>query len=314
MTRTQPKAPVIEVCGANPCSGKTQLLYYIAATALLPSPCDHGQVVAKARAVVWIDTDSRFDILRFRTVLRYILHRRESSAPISSADLESIVTSCLQNFHIFRPQSSTALLATVRSIEDYLFSLTRHYSGASPLQALILSNISAFIHQDRHESAEDSLGSALPGPGTATKHAGTSYIQRYHDIVSALRKVQTVFSCTILAGNIALSPLQPSSISSFLRPHLPAVWNSFCAAKIIVVRKSTPKFPPTISSEEAALEALMRRDAVMKSGFRGWVDSWGAEDWNASTKEALRKIGDLDFEVDENGVRFTKYEDHQDKQ
>ena len=312
-TRRQPKAPVIEICGANPCSGKTQLLYYIAATALLPSTHDHAQVVGDAGAVIWIDTESHFDILRFQTVLRHGFLRHENSAALASSDLESIVMSCLQQLHIFRPQSSAALLATIRSIQGYVFSLTRHYSGARPLQAVILSNISAFIHQDRLESDEDLLlGSALPRSNTATQRSSSLYIQRYRDIVSALREVQAIFSCTILAGNIALSPLQPSSLGPFLRPHLPTVWNSFCAAKIIVVRKRTPKFPPSISSEEAALEASMRRNAVIKSGFCGWVDSWGAEDWEAGTKEALKEVGDFTFTVDENGVRLIENEEHED--
>ena len=315
MTRRPSKAPVIEICGANPCSGKTQLLYYIAATALLPSTYDYAQFVANGQAVIWIDTDSRFDILQFRTVLRYNLLKHENNAALPSPDLESLVTGCLQHLHIFRPQSSAALLATIRSIQDYLFSLTRHYSGARPLQAIILSNISAFIHQDRLESDEDLLGeSALPGSGTATQRSSTLYIQRYRDITSALREVQAIFSCTILAGNIALSPLQPSSLGPFLRPHLPPAWNAFCAAKIIVVRERTPKFPPSISSEEAALEASMRRNAVIKSGFRGWVDSWGAEDWEASTKEMLKNIGDFKFAIDENGVRFIENGEHEDDQ
>ena len=298
--KTRP--PVIEICGTSPCSGKTQLLYHIAATSLLESVPAGLTSISQGGAVIWIDTHSRFDITRLYSILGSRIPESDGN-PGSSCSENDIETS-LQHLHTFQPQSSSALLATLQSLPSYLLSLHKHYSGGRPLKLLILSNISAFLHQDRLDSdiARDTPSSDVQG--ISAQALSTLFSQRYRDIVSALRDIQTTFSCAIVAGNISLSPLQSSSLGLTHRPHLPGAWTSFCTLKIFVTRKTVPKFGPSMSAEEAMLDAQARRQAVERSGFRGWVDSWGSETWPTGVREAVERNGGFNFQVDGSGVRF----------
>jgi len=281
------------------------LLYHLVATSLYAPAPDGNTPNPEAGAVIWIDTDSRFDIHRLQTILRTRVLEHDDDLELSArGNTDNIIETSLQHLHIFRPQSSSTLIATLQSIPSYLFSLHKHYSGGRHLQLLIISNISAFFHQDRLDSDIARDGPPSEAPGTTTQAPSNLYTQRYRDIVGALREIQTTFSCTIVAGNISLSPLQLSSLDPTHRPHLPGVWNSFCAVKISVTRKIVPKFGPSLSAEEAMLDAEARRQAVERSGFWGWVDPWGCEAWETGTREAVERKGGFKFQVDWLGVHF----------
>ncbi|MCJ1416974.1 hypothetical protein MMC32_003313 [Xylographa parallela] len=287
----KPKSPVIELCSASPCAGKTQLLYLVTAASLLPRT--HG---GNGGAVVWLETDSRFCILRLRSALSSHIATRASSADLSPLDLDALVTASLQHLHVFSPSSSASLLATLLSLPSYLFSPRRHSSAARALSTLIVSNISAFVYQDRLDADQ-----SPHSPGSNT------FVQRYRDLVAALRVIQATFSCTVVAGNVAFAPLLPNALGLTVRPHLPAAWSAFCPLKVLVMRETTPKFGPGISAEEAAREAPARREVVQRKRFRGWVDVSGSETWEAGTKgalEALEGNGAFAFRVDREGLRI----------
>lgn len=308
----KPKASVIELCAVAPCSGKTQLLYHIASTCLLPMVHGEAAIGGKNAAVVWIDTDSRFDITRLHTILRSQFSAHATQANIPQQDIDNLATDSLQHLHVFCPQSSISLVATIQSIPDYLFTPNKHYSSARTLQAIIISNISAFLYQDRLDAdvyySPDTAGAA----SAAHQSSSNLFAQRYRDIVHALRAVQTMLSCTIVAGNSALSPLQPGTFGSKVRPHLPAAWSAFCTLKVSVAREQIPKFVSGLSAEEARTEAEARMTAVRKSGFSGWVDSWGIEGWESGVREALealRNKGAFRFRIDKDGIQIDEYEE-----
>ena len=135
-------------------------------------------------------------------------------------------------------------------------------------------------------------------------------MQRYRDLVAALRNMQTTFSCVVVAGNVAFAPLLPGALGQAVRPHLPAAWSAFCPLKLLVMRETTPKFGPGISAEEAAREAPARREVVQRKIFRGWVDTSGSETWEVGVMgavEALDGSGAFGFRVDEEGLRIGEY-------
>ncbi|MCJ1393316.1 hypothetical protein MMC18_006188 [Xylographa bjoerkii] len=292
----KPKPPVIELCSASPCAGKTQLLYHIVASSLLPR--SHG---GSGSAVVWLETDSRFCILRLHSALHSHLTSHASLADISPLDVDALITTSLRHLHVFRPSSSASLLATLHSLTPYLFSPHRHSSATRVLTTLIISNISAFVYQDRLNADE------------VPQYPGNNFfVQRYRDLVAALRSVQATFSCTVVAGNVAFSPLLQGALGPILRPHLPAVWSAFCPLKVLVMREVTPKFGPGMSAEEAAREAGARREAVQRKRFRGWVDAWGSGSWEVGVLgalEALEGSGGFGFRVDGEGLRVGEYGD-----
>ncbi|MCJ1397227.1 hypothetical protein MMC11_000419 [Xylographa trunciseda] len=251
-------------------------------------------------AAVWLETDSRFCILRLRSALHSHLTTSASLTDLSPLDVDALVTTSLQHLHVFRPSSSASLLATLLSIPDYLFSPHRHSSAARALTSLIISNISAFVYQDRLDADE-----SPHSPGS------NAFVQRYRDLVAALRRVQAIFSCTVVAGNVAFAPLLPGPLGLTVRSHLPAVWSAFCPLKVLVMREVTPKFGPGISAEEAAREAPARRDVVQRKKFRGWVDAWGSETWEAGVKSALEALegnGEFGFRIDGEGLQVGEYD------
>src|SRR4030095_12875097 len=66
--------------------------------------------------------------------------------------LHSMLHECLRHVHVFRPQSSQALLATIQSLETYLLDGSDHISGLRPLRAIVLDSATAFYWQDRREA------------------------------------------------------------------------------------------------------------------------------------------------------------------
>ncbi|MCJ1285113.1 hypothetical protein MMC26_004451 [Xylographa opegraphella] len=292
----KPKPPVIELCSASPCAGKTQLLYHITATSLLSRI--HG---GNGGTVVWLETNLRFCILRLRSALLTHITTHPSSTDLSLPELDALVTASLHHLHVFSPSSSAALLATLVALPSYLFSPHKHSSATRAVTTLIISNISAFVYQDRLDADE-----SPQSPGTNT------FVQRYRDLVSALRSIQTTFSCTVIVGNVAFAPMLPGALGLSVRPHLPAAWRAFCPLKVLVMRETTPKFGPAISAEEAAREAAVRRKMVQRKKFRGWVDATGSETWETGVKGALEALdggGTFEFRVDEEGLRVGDYGD-----
>ena len=139
----------------------------------------------------------------------------------------------------------------------------------------------------------------------AEKANNTLFLQRYRSLISSLRHLQHLFSCTIVATNWGLAPITSVAGHQALRPHLPSVWNNFCTAKIVVEKDRVSKFEPGLSSEEAKKEGMQRWEAVEKSGFSGWINWWGNEEWREGVREGVRELkneGGFSFKVTRDGI------------
>lgn len=97
---------------------------YFSASQLSPSD---------GREIIYIDCDGRFDILRFKEMMR-----RQTTSDQS-------VEQALSHVHIFRPHSAACLISTLKYIPEYLFSL----SHSKPLGMVLVDSISAFYWNDR---------------------------------------------------------------------------------------------------------------------------------------------------------------------
>ncbi|KAL9608399.1 MAG: hypothetical protein Q9167_006762 [Letrouitia subvulpina] len=300
-------ASVLEICGAEPCSGKTQLLYHIISLQLLPPEHDGIQLHGRGSAVVLLDLDSRFSILRLRDIMKgYISSCPLSPNQVPDADPSDLIHESLQHLHVFRPQSSVSLFATLSTIEGYLFNTASHLSANRCLGAIVLNNLNAFLWQDRLDEAED------PNHDPTVPYPQSSGLlsHRWRQIVVSLRRLRATFSCNVFATSSALSSLVRASRStgypnSSLRPHLPGSWTSFVTVKLIVKRNSVRKFASGMSIEEMTREAGMRREAVEKSGFTAWVDWEGSENWREDVRRAMKRMpgnGRFGFKVTANRV------------
>ena len=268
--------------------------------------------LGKGYAVVLLDLSSKFSILRLYNVMydHLSLICSTNSFALPHAEISSLISDSLAHLHIFRPQESSSLQATLDSIPSYLLNQhTLHVSANRQLGLIAMNDLSAFLWQDRLNADEDSD----PSTTTRKEKANNSLLlQRYRNLVSSLRHIQQLFSCTIVATNWSFAPTTSVANHRSLRPHLPSVWNNFCTVKLIVERDKVPKFGPGMSAEEAANERQQRWGVVEQSGFSGRVNWWGSENWRDEVGEGLGSLargGSFQFKVTNMGIIVDDSED-----
>ncbi|OOQ84540.1 rad51 family DNA repair protein [Penicillium brasilianum] len=308
--RNKRPSPVVEISSSLSGAGKTQLLYYMAARAILPRTYGGVSIGGLDAAVVWMDADDRFDVYRLQNVATGILRRaREStddetldqdSGLFSDAQLTEILSSVLQHVHVFRPQSSSALLATLCTLDDYLYDLSRHHSASRPLHMLVIDSATAFFWQDklRDEVARtQEIGRPRPEFDQKREMKQIFHLSDlYAQIVNELKRLQGQFGCavvyttTVSSGRPPASstggqsgPLgpydRPPSQTPSLRPALPAPWGTFPVLRLVVHRDAVRPFPPAMSAHDARRDAPMRQRVVAQGKFSAWVNAWGREEW-----------------------------------
>jgi hypothetical protein len=283
------RAPVIELTGTTPGSGKTQLLYHIATLALRPRSRDGASAGDGdgEGAVVWLDPEGRLDILRLHSMLQQQIRQSVPQTPPSDGNprpdgatagtLAGRAAQALQHLHVFQPQSTPALIATLLHLTDYDFDIRTCCSAARPLRTLVLSNLSAFLWQDRQDDVSRVSADGASAP------ASNLFVQRHRDIVAALRQVQRRFACAVVLSNTTFSPPHVSpGVGLALRPHLPAVWYQFVDLRLVVSRNASAKFRPGISAEEALLEEESRRATAGDGEFLAQMNRWTPEGGNSS--------------------------------
>ncbi|KAJ5153526.1 uncharacterized protein N7482_010004 [Penicillium canariense] len=309
-SRSKRPRSVVEISSSLSGAGKSQLLYYMTARAILPGAYGNIPIGGLEAAVVWMDTDDRFDVYRLRDVARGILQQAQEPADdetlskdiglISDDELEGILTSSLQHVHVFRPQSSSALLATLCTLDTYLYDLSRHASALRPLQMLAIDSATAFFWQDklRDEVARtEEIGRSRAETDQERALKRNFYLSDlYAELVQELKRLEHRFGCavvyttTVSGGRPAVSnisgqsgPLgpydRPPSQTPSLRPALPAPWGTFPTLRLIVRRDIVRPFPPAMSAHDARKDAPMRQSVVRQGKFSAWVNAWGREEW-----------------------------------
>ena len=295
--------PVIEITGAGSCSGKTQLLYLLVSTFLLPQNFKEVVLYGKGSAVVLLDLSGKFSIARLCDVMQQYIAGCSVSATLQESDILCLVSETLIHLHIYHPHSTSSLLGTLIELPQYLFGQPPvHMSSNRSVGLLAISDLSTFLWQDRLDADEE----AGPYASNRAEKANNSLVlQRYRNLVSSLRRIQHQLSCTIIATNWSLAPITTSFGQRILRSHLPSSWTQFCTLKVIVSRESIRKFGPGMSVEEATKEAEQRQNAVENSGFSGSINWSGSDDWREEIREAIRNLaseGGFSFQVTDQGV------------
>ncbi|KAJ5818063.1 hypothetical protein N7474_003654 [Penicillium riverlandense] len=315
---------VLEISSSLSAAGKSHLLYYLTALAILPSTYGDLPIGGRHEAVVFIDTDGRFDADRLRTVAREIVRQRVPSDvdnKPSTEDLETLLVSSIQHVHVFRPQSSSTLLATICALDTYLFDLSQHRSASRPLQMIAIDSVTAFFWQDRlreEASRTETIGRPQKEiDGLRESKQLFSLSDLYADLVKELKQLQRRFGCavvytaTIPGGrpantNDASGPFEQYMARPSLRPALPAPWGTFPALRLIVHRSQVRPFPPGINTQDAEREAPLRQSVVDQGKFSACVNAWGSEEWPRRVVDgiAARKGGRFAYFVRETGVEL----------
>lgn len=127
------RGDVVELQGL-PSSGKTTLLLYLAATAILMRNAHvriDRQVLeipigGKEETVAWIDCTGRFDIDRLAVLVRHqivtLITRYRAPKGIGAPpdeEIDSLVDECLSRLHVFYPSSMLQLAATVQHLPEW---------------------------------------------------------------------------------------------------------------------------------------------------------------------------------------------------
>lgn len=335
--RRKRPVPTVEISSSLSDAGKSQLLYYLTARAVLPREYGNIPIGGKGSAMVFIDADDRFDVYRLQMVARGIVQQaRESidttktddgsSAKIPDDELETMISSALKHVHVFRPQSSSALLATLASLDAYLYDISRHYSASCPLQMIAIDSATAFIWQDKLRDslarAEDVGRSREENDKLRELKQSFHFIDLYAEIITELKRLQALFGCTVVytttvtgfrPKNIKddqIGPLgpydTPVSRTPALQPALPAPWGEFPLLRLVVQRDAVRSFPPAMSAHDARRDAPMRQSAVRHGKFSAYVNAWRQEEWPRRVAEGLRPYGDgrFAFYVRGNGIEI----------
>ncbi|CAL8577423.1 hypothetical protein XPA_003252 [Xanthoria parietina] len=315
LSHHQHQNPVLELVGSSPCSGKTQLLYYLIAQLLLPSTYEELRTGGKNTAVILFDLSNSFSLLRLRDIIlgSICAHNPPNHPSLANKEsLNTIIRDSLTHLHIFRPQSSSSFLSTLQSLQKYILNIHAHISANRPVGAIALHSIDAFLHQDRLDDAD---AATLHSPATnnpAAANLQQQPYQRFRDLVSHLRTLQLTFSSPIIATSSALASLSyqrlPDGRSVPLLPsHLPAVWRNYVSARLICQRETIRKFQHGVSVlEVAGREAGLRREAVEKGRFVAMVDWSESDGWREDVRGrvgAMRGDGEgIGFRVLGEGV------------
>lgn len=268
------KEPVVEIASTASAAGKSQLLYYLAATAVLPETCG-----GRSAAVVYIDADGRFDAHRLRTVTMGIAQTE------TAVETATTVEDSLQHVHVFQPSSSGCLLATLQTLQDYLLDMKRHVSSARPLHAILLDSATAFLWQDklRDQIARvEEIG--LPASEIEQdRRENRSFVlgTLYAELVSELKRLQGEFGCAVVyTATVWTRGLEGDAVG--FRSSLPSPWGLFPALRVVV-------------------------RATGRGVFEAGVNTWGREDWPRRVVEGLQRTtthrgGAFSFHANVDGV------------
>jgi hypothetical protein len=232
-------------------AGKTSLLYLIIAHAILPSTFSSIPLSGQNTAIILFDPLHHFSVPRLAQVMLNIIVTAFSGASkdINNPDVKSLIATSLLHVHIFRPQSWSSLLTTLKSLPEYLFDSTRHKSIHRHVHSVILEDIDAFVWSIRNSTSASTLNSK------------SSLTAASAMLTSSLHSLTTTFSAGIVTTSLSTTP------NSF-RPAIPMSWpKRMNTTRLAVRRVEVLKFAPALSVEEAEAERGQRWDVVCRGRF-----------------------------------------------
>ncbi|KAI5307816.1 hypothetical protein KEM55_007337 [Ascosphaera atra] len=294
--------PVLEVTSHASGQGKTSLLYYLAARAILPARYNNFEVSGYNAAVVFIDADHRFDAARLREVmLNFVFEQAErmdltgslTKFPFRDLNaLNAMIYDCLEHVHVFQPTSAAEQVTMLNSLCTYLLkqrmetgAVAQHQSAARSLHSIYIDSASAFYYQDRFERQVSNY-----------YHRDDA---RFFDLgasARALWRLRDVFHCAVVYTTWGLKPtgrdgsLRLTDWVTVFGPYMPPPWRNFAHCRLVVRRRPVKRFPEELRMDlltlhdqqpledeqrrDLEVHAATRHDAVQLGMFDATVD-WG---------------------------------------
>lgn len=133
--------------------GKTELLYQIIATCILPWRWRDIDIGGNNSGAVYFDNDYHFCMTRLVAVLEskirsaYSTHPASQSAPLAVGDIQDIVLASLRRLYLFKCRDNLQFLASLQSLQVLLDKETN-------IKLLVIDSISAFHWLNRIEEKD----------------------------------------------------------------------------------------------------------------------------------------------------------------
>lgn len=292
-----PTAPIVELMSLRPGDGKTQFLYHLIATSILPE-CHGG----KEAAVIVFDTDSRFSVPRLAGQVQRLAIAHSQELLSNDRAFRDMLEYTLRHVHIFTPHSLASTIATIHALPQYLFDPSGHHSFDRPISFIALDSASAFYWQARAEAEEASLLKSKHPSATTLPPQPANYTQLAGELknVSRILFAPIMFTCWDASPHIKdTSAFTPDAHS--IRPSLPPPWQSVPTLRLVVQRAPIRKLPADLNFEEVQRESEMQRRVIEKGKFEIFVNEWNLEE---RSLQRLREKGAMfDFFITDEGVK-----------
>ncbi|KAF2729177.1 hypothetical protein EJ04DRAFT_528001 [Polyplosphaeria fusca] len=246
-------------------SGKTSILTLLTTLSILPSTLTSTPLHGQSSTIILLDPLSHFSVPRLATAMTTHIHSclHASHTPLTPplrTAITSLVTRSLSHLHIFRPQSWSALLATLAELETYLLSPShahKHKSQHRAVRALIVDDVDAFAWALR-ASASSSENPLANASARLTRH---------------LVRLSRLLGCAVVVSARAVA------MQGVYRAAMPVSWpKGVVVTRVAVRRVEVVRFAPGISVEEAGREAGERWEVVRRARFEVWRVGGRTED------------------------------------
>ena len=249
--------------------------------------------------MIWIDNENRFSIRRLYRVLSTLAAEELGHGASKDQGASDIAAACLRNLHVFRPQSSDALLATVEGLMQYLLNPNANSSFGHTIETILIENVSAFFWEDRYEKERQTY----PLPSGAAVLELFDLAQRWKTLVTHLWQIQSTFGCVVAVSNTCLFSASILDSEPALRTNVPTLWSNFVTLELIVAKNPPMRFRSGLSAEEALLESKYRDDDLQKGTCTAWEARLVCTDRDP-TPSILQSVGDgrFRFKIDNDGV------------
>ena len=299
------KPPIIEIT-SRPGQGKTQLLYFLITIAVLPATDPSSEITLGGQnsAVIFLDTDGRFDVSRLAQIMQlYIsIHRASQDNKLGRQDRYSaqeviaddndaaLIRTSLEHVHVCAPQSLESLLATLDTLGTYLSGFDEQLSASRCLSAIILDSASAFYWQERRRVEDAKLPIHLQtiDPSFTEAEIKDPPINPYAQLRQSLSTLSKDYLCPVIVTtrsnnrHVISRPSEPA-----VPPELPLPWPTFPTLRLHVMRWTVDKYPPIHSVQEALRDKMTRQGVVRRGRYEISLNYWASDTWGQRVKSAL---------------------------
>ena len=265
--------PIIELISLAPGSVKTHLLYRLCSEAVLPK-----RLGGKQACAIIIDTDGNFFVQRLAAQIQHLLRERDPKSfdgESNHGNLREETIRALDHVHIFQPLSLASTVATLDSLQTYLFDESQHHSIDRQVAFIAIDSASAFYWEDKLETEDAAFFAATSSTGSKQATQPSGYVQ----LSTSLKAATKALICPGITLTWYLGP-PPSSHHDLqearsFRPQIPALQ---AGLRLVVHRLPLPKFAASISFEQALRDAEIRQKSVKEGRFECFVNEWGLDE------------------------------------